>query len=199
MKSVHVIGDSISIHYGPFLKKYIQNRFTYSRKEGNEGNLDSPEGANGGDSSMVLEYLKECKRQNLYWDLVVINCGLHDIKKTDGVYQINIDNYQQNLQSIFNILKELSKKTVWVNTTPVDDEIHNSRKKEFQRYNVDVVRYNYVAEKIAELNNVYIIDLYSFCKSLGDSEIYQDHVHFKTEFRKLQAAFIAGQLLSEIG
>lgn len=198
MKSIHIIGDSISIHYGPFLEKYIKERLIYSRKEGSNGNLDLPEGANGGDSSMVLEYLNECKRQNLHWDVVVINCGLHDIKKINGVYQINIDNYQKNLIAIFDISKELSKKIVWVNTTPVIDEIHNSRKKEFQRYDEDVVRYNNVADKIAEVNNAYIIDLYSFCKTLGNSEIYQDHVHFKTEFRKLQAAFIAGHLLSQI-
>ena len=198
MKSVHIIGDSISIHYGPYLKKYIQNRLIYSRKEGSEENLDLPEGANAGDSSMVLEYLNKCKSENLRWDIVVINCGLHDIKKINGVYQINIDNYQQNLQTIFDILKELFKKIVWVSTTPVIDEIHNSRKKEFQRYNEDVVRYNKVADRIAEVNNAYIVDLYSFCKTLGNSEIYQDHVHFITEVQKLQAAFIAGYLLSLI-
>lgn len=198
MKSVHIVGDSISIHYGPYLERYIKERLIYSRKEGSNGNLDLPEGANGGDSSMVLEYLNECKSQNLHWDVVVINCGLHDIKKINEVYQISIDNYQKNLIAIFDISKELSKKIVWVNTTPVIDEIHNSRKKEFQRYDEDVVRYNNVADKIAEVNNAYIIDLYSFCKTLGNSEIYQDHVHFKTEFRKLQAAFIAGHLLSQI-
>lgn len=196
MKTVHVVGDSISIHYGPYLEKYIRNKFIYSRKEGSEGNLDSPEGANGGDSSMVLEYLYKCKSESMHWDLVVINCGLHDIKKIDGEYQISLNEYRKNLIEIFDTLKKLARQIVWVRTTPVIDEIHNSRKKEFGRYNDDVERYNLTADTIANESNAGIIDLYSFTKSLGQFEIYEDHVHFITEIRKLQAAFIAGHLLS---
>jgi len=60
MKTVHIIGDSISIQYGPYLAKYVAPHCQYSRKEGEVGNMDVPNGANGGDSSMVLEYLRKC-------------------------------------------------------------------------------------------------------------------------------------------
>jgi hypothetical protein len=46
-KAVYVVGDSISMHYGPYLKKYLQNCFVYDRKreEGQpETNLDKPMG-----------------------------------------------------------------------------------------------------------------------------------------------------------
>jgi hypothetical protein len=59
-KTVFVIGDSISIHYGPFLKKMVNEKYNYDRKGNMEDalkNLDKAIGANGGDSSMVLEYL----------------------------------------------------------------------------------------------------------------------------------------------
>lgn len=46
-----VIGDSISIFYGPYLKKYVEGKFDYDRKR-DKGeamkNLDNPVGANGG-------------------------------------------------------------------------------------------------------------------------------------------------------
>lgn len=37
------------------------------------------------------------------------------------------------------------------------------------------------------------IDMYNFTNNLGE-DIYFDHVHYKEEVRKLQAAFIAGHL-----
>lgn len=39
--------------------------------------------------------------------------------------------------------------------------------------------------------NISCIDIHNFTKKLG-ADIYSDHVHFKEEVRKLQAAFIAG-------
>lgn len=42
-------------------------------------------------------------------------------------------------------------------------------------------------------HEILCIEMYDFTKTLGD-DIYSDHVHFKDEIRKLQAAFIAGYL-----
>lgn len=193
-KTLHVIGDSISIQYGPYLEKYIEKYFVYSRKEGKPGDLDTPEGANAGDSSMVLEYLKKCELENKHWDFIIINCGLHDIKIYNESYQIDIDQYERNLKQIFKLTKILSHKTIWVKISPVIDDLHNSLKKEFKRYNRDVIKYNKAAERLAQSNCELIIDLYEFCKSSGGREIYQDHVHFKHEIQKLQAAYIAGHL-----
>lgn len=193
-RTVHIIGDSISIQYGSYLEKYIEKDFVYSRKEGKLGDLDLPEGANAGDSSMVLDYLKKCELGKNRWDFIIINCGLHDIKIYNESYQIDIYQYERNLKQIFKLTKILSHKTIWVNTSPVIDHLHNSLKSEFKRFNKDVEKYNEVAEKIAISNHIPIIDLNGFCKSLGCEEIYQDHVHFKPEIQKLQAAFIAGHL-----
>ena len=66
MKHVYIIGDSISIQYGPYLEKALKGIMTYARKEGEAEsllNLDNPQGANGGDSSMVLAYLHGLKQQ----------------------------------------------------------------------------------------------------------------------------------------
>ena len=63
--NLYVIGDSISIHYGPYLKKQLHGVVGYARKEGEEEarlNLDNPSGANGGDSSMVFHFYKARQR-----------------------------------------------------------------------------------------------------------------------------------------
>ncbi len=194
MKALHVIGDSISMHYGPYLEKFMASSCKYSRKDGRVENLDLPEGANGGDSSMVLEYLRECMIKQLHWDLLVINCGLHDIKKYNGKYQINSLEYKNNLEQIFDYAKTLCRQIIWVRTTPVFDDTHNSLMKQFERYNVDVEKYNKIADNIAQSHGLWIIDLYSFCHSFDFSELYDDHVHFKTEIQKLQGAYIAGHI-----
>ena len=70
-RSIFVIGDSISIHYGLYLKEMIKDRFNYNRKSGLKDalkDIDRPIGANAGDSSMVLEYLTEENKRNIKYD-----------------------------------------------------------------------------------------------------------------------------------
>ena len=103
MQSIFVIGDSISIQYGPWLAKFLQGRYSYRRKEGSQEallDLDIPEGANGGDSSMVLAYIQAAGDHHEigHPDLLLLNCGLHDIK-TDpetGKMQRSPEEYRQN-------------------------------------------------------------------------------------------------------
>jgi len=194
MNTVHVLGDSISMHYGPYLEKYLDVDCRYSRKEGESGNMDVLEGANGGDSSMVLEYLNKCYSEQLHWDLLLINCGLHDIKRNNGKFQVDPLEYESNIQKIFELAGRLCEEIIWIQTTPVFDDIHNSRKKEFERYNADVEKYNQIAESIAILEGIQVVDLNTFCHALGAVELYEDHVHFKSDVCKLQGAFIAGHI-----
>lgn len=58
-KEVFAIGDSVSIHYSPYLKEMIKSRYSFGRiSELVDRDLDKPVGANAGDSNMVLEYIK---------------------------------------------------------------------------------------------------------------------------------------------
>ncbi|MCB0124945.1 MAG: SGNH/GDSL hydrolase family protein, partial [Caldilineaceae bacterium] len=101
-----IVGDSISIQYGPYLAAALHGVMDYSRKEGEKEallNLDQPQGANGGDSSMVLAYLQaKAAAGGIDADLLLLNCGLHDIKTNPatGAKQVPIDQYAQNLQQI---------------------------------------------------------------------------------------------------
>ena len=199
-RKVFVIGDSVSMHYGPYLKKMVEYKFQYDRKRGEARaliNLDKPLGANVGDSRMVLEYLKEEFKKNTKYDILLINCGLHDIRvdRFSNEIQIGLEEYKINLNKIMQISKEMASKIIWIGLTPVVDEIHNSREVGFLRFSEDVLNYDNHAKQIMREHSISCIDIHNFTKNLG-TDIYSDHVHFKEEVRKLQAAFIAGHVNS---
>ncbi len=193
-----VIGDSISMQYGPYLEAFLRGRWGYARRGGEElafRNLDLPQGANNGDSSMVLTYLRGWQSQGgLPADLLLLNCGLHDVK-TDpatGDKQVPIEQYRINLVAIVELLAALRLPTAWVRTTPCDELIHNRRPNlAFHRFAADVDAYNQVADSIMAAAAIPTIDLHGFTLACGD-DLYCDHVHFQAPVRRLQAAFLAG-------
>lgn len=197
-----VIGDSISIQYGPYLEAFVSGSFTYDRKRDAAGgakaghNLDVPQGANGGDSSMVLAYLKtRAARDPLKADVLLLNCGLHDIK-TDlktGARQVPPEDYARNLRAILVEAKTAGAAVIWVRTTPVVTEIHNARSRAFHRFAADVAAYNAIADEIMSAAGVPIIDLHGFSARFVPAG-FVDHVHFSETVRERQAAYIAGAL-----
>jgi lysophospholipase L1-like esterase len=196
---LYLIGDSISIHYGPYLQTYLAGTMEYSRKEGEAEallNLDRPQGANGGDSSMVRAFLSKTAESGRFdADLLLVNCGLHDIK-TDvatGERQISIEAYAENLKAIVEIAAGMSCQLVWIRTTPCDEAVHNREGMSFYRYSADCDAYNRVADQVMADSQVPVIDLHRFTRQLGD-DLYCDHVHFQEPIREKQAAFIAGWL-----
>ena len=195
---VFVLGDSISMQYGPYLKESLKGFYIYDRKRGEEqptAGLDNPVGANGGDSGMVLAYLRELNVQkDFYTDILLLNCGLHDIKTNPqtNIRQVGPEAYLKNLRQIVKLVKKMKIRLVWVSTTPVVDEIHNSQAG-FHRYEKDVKQYNRIAEDVMRSHGIPVIDLHDFTVNLGVS-IYKDHVHFIESVREKQADFIAGYL-----
>ena len=73
------------------------------------------------------------------------------------------------------------------------DERHNRLNTTFQRFEADVEAYNAAADRIMEEHGITTIDLFTFTRNLGP-DVYGDHVHYTTEVRMQQAAFIAGHL-----
>lgn len=199
MKTLLVVGDSISLQYGEYFKQFVSGMFDMYCKEGREEalqNLDMPIGGNGGDSSMVRQYLlRLLLEEGRLYDYIVFNCGLHDIKvdAASGKIQVPLAEYATNLRFILELMKQRGIVPVWVRTTMVHDERHNSRIDIFKRYNHDVLRYNETADAIVSEYGVDSIDLYSFTERFGD-EAYSDHVHFKPHISALQAAFMTGFL-----
>ena len=198
-----VIGDSISMHYGPYLERYLAGAFEYRRKTGQEPPVTASalaRDANGGDSSAVLAYLDiMLEAQALQADVLLINCGLHDIKTNPetGARQVPLDLYRRNLEGIVARVKAAGIRMVWCRTTPCDEKVHNSRPVGFHRYAADCLAYNQAADAIMAAAGIPAIDLHGFTASIGP-ELYCDHVHFHEPVREKQAAFIAGWLMALI-
>lgn len=198
--SLYWVGDSISIDYHPYLVDLLKEKFHYSRKGGlleAARNLDHPTGANGGDSVMVLQHLEEMRTSGgLPADYLVINCGLHDIKRKRGpgqTCQVERKDYRANLEAIVCLVREAGKKLIWVTTTPVDEVTHDKHQKHFERREADHQEYQSIAAEVMEKNRIPVLDLYGFTLTLG-SDLFRDHVHFHPAISRQQAAFLAGEL-----
>ena len=196
---LRVIGDSLSVHYGPHLKTYLAGGVEWLGRDGAEAalsDLDAPAGANWGDSSMVLSALGKARPpQATGATLTLLNCGLHDIKRnrTTGELQVPLALYRENLERIAALFARTKTRWVWVNSTPVDDDRHQGMMKDFLRYDRDCIAYNAAARQIMQGRGVPIVDLYGFTKNLG-GDLYSDHVHFVEPVREKQAAYLAGWL-----
>jgi len=198
---VYIVGDSISIQYGPYLQRYLAGTMEYARKEGDEEallNLDRPQGANGGDSSMVRSFLAaKAASGGIDADLLLVNCGLHDIK-TDpdtGERQVPIEAYAENVRAIIDLSAAMKPQLIWIRTTPCDEAVHNQAGMSFHRFSADCDAYNRVADQVMAEHNVPVIDLHTFTRNLG-ADLYCDHVHFQEHVREKQAAFLAGWLMA---
>lgn len=198
-----VLGDSISLQYGPALEQAVKGVFAYSRKQGLAEamtNLDIPAGANGGDSSNCLAFLRTLQAHSEFRaDVILLNCGLHDIK-TDpdsGAKQVSPEAYRDNLEEMVNLIREWGIKLVWVTTTPVDEATHNTEGMDFHRYNADVDERNAIASSIMAKADVPVLDLHRYSMALGDpTQTLCDGRHFHEAIRLQQGAFIAGWLTS---
>ena len=199
MRKVYVLGDSISIHYGPFLQQHLRGVIDYARKEGEDEamlNLYNPAGANGGDSARVLAFLQaKARAGGIDADILLVNCGLHDIKTNiqTGAKQVGPETYAANLHAIVKLSEKLKPQLVWIRTTPCDEAIHNTFPVGFHRFRADVESYNRIADGSMREAGVPVIDLNTFTLNLG-ADLYCDHVHYHEPIREKQAAFIAGWL-----
>ena len=126
------------------------------------------------------------------YDLLLVNCGLHDIRVDRETLkkQVGEKIYKQNIEKIVELASRISNKLIWINTTHVNVNIHNKREDGYLRFNKDVINYNEIAKEIMKENNIEIIDLYKFTKSIENDEMYKDHVHFKDNISKKQAEYI---------
>lgn len=197
----YIIGDSISIQYGPFLERFLEGTWRYDRKRGETEallNLDNPQGANGGDSSMVADFLRGLvKEEDFRPDLLLVNCGAHDIKTdpASGKIQIPLSEYERNLREIIALAGHRGIPMAWIRSAPISEEIHNSFPVGFHRFNADFAAHDQAACRIMTQASIPIADLFTFTRNLGtDAELFCDHAHFQDNIREKQAAFLAGWL-----
>lgn len=198
MPSIFVLGDSVSMQYGPHLQQALGDDFSYSRKGGTGSalaDIEVPEDANGGDSALCLAYLQSLAKANRrIADIVLLNSGLHDVK-TDHLgapLQVSVDDYEANLRAILRLADTLFAQIIWVRTTPVSEANHNKGEGTW-RHLRDVDQYNAIADHVMREHDVASIDLYAMSMALGPAdEILPDGRHFRPDVQARQGCFIAG-------
>lgn len=181
---LYILGDSISIHYGPYLDRILGMKGKY------RGLLRLyPE--NTSNSEKVKELLLSDVRK-FPGETIIWNSGLHDVRRNreDRTIYTSMEDYMKNLEGIHDDLENKGFRQIFVNTTPVFDDKHNEKVTGWLRKDLDVRYYNDRAAEVMERLGVPLIDLYNFTLQKGEESLI-DHVHFTPEVRAEQAQYIS--------
>jgi lysophospholipase L1-like esterase len=184
--SVLIIGDSISMGYTPFVQSKMSGMADVERISGN-----------GADSADVRAHLDEWLSTSQF-DLVSINCGLHDLKYTDR-HQVEAGQYEQNLVAIFEQLEKQGARILWVTTTPIHDERHAARKARFRRLNQDVDEYNRIALKVVRARHIAVCDLNEVVRQRGAEQMLsKDGTHYEPAGYEILGSAVASAISREL-
>ena len=168
-----LIGDSIRLGYAPLVAERLRGKVV----------VLSPE-PNGGDSANVLAHLEEWVIQERP-DLVHLNCGLHDLKrsKATGQHQVPLEQYEANLRAMLRRVREESGAAlVFASTTPIADDRHAQRRVAFDRCEEDVRRYNAAALRVMRELGVPVHDLHWTVEQAGAAAVVAaDGTHYTPE------------------
>lgn len=187
-----IIGDSISIGYTPFVKKYFVDNAIVQHNPGNAQHT-------GTGLKKVREWVGSED-----WDIIQFNWGLWDLcyrnpnaeilehgnkDKINGKVTYSVAEYERNLDSLVTILKEVSDaKLIFVTTTYVPEN-------EIGRFAGDVVKYNKAAKRVMKKHGIPVNDIYKASipihKRLG---LGTDNVHYTPEGYEQLGKFISDYL-----
>ena len=136
------------------------------------------------------------------WDVIHFNWGLHDLAFVDdqgkrtveqtGRHQVPIDQYETNLNTLVERLKQTGAALIWCTTTPVPDGAAGRKKG-------DEVLYNAAAKNIMNTHGIPINDLNEFALArIADIQMPAD-VHFTDEGSAELAEIVANHILEALG
>jgi len=175
-----LMGDSISIDYTEPTRGLLAGKVNVQRIPWN-----------GGDTKYGLKRLNEAIG-GVKWDVIHFNFGLHDLRCTDGQYQVPIEQYEKNLRELVTRLKFTGAKLIWASITPVPEGAA-------RRIPGDPARYNAVAKKVMEEKGIPTDDLYVFAlRRLKEIQKPRD-VHFHDKGSRALAKRVAGSILTALG
>lgn len=156
---VLLIGDSISMGYGPYATKRLKDVADVHK---------IPE--NGAHTRNGLAKLDQWLGKTP-WAVIHFNWGLHDL--VEGGKAVPIDEYKENMEKLVTRLGKTGAVLIFATTTPVPPK--NARK----RTDADVVLYNMAAAEIARKHGARINDLYAAAKPRLEEWQQKDDVHFR--------------------
>ena len=190
---VLLIGDSISIGYTLPTRQLLKGKVNLHRIP-----------TNGGPTTRGLAGLAQWLGKKK-WDVIHFNWGLHDLKymgpkgqnlanpqAADSKQQVPPEEYEKNLRQLVKQLKANGAKLIWAATTPTPEGAAG-------RVKGDSAKYNAIAKKVMDANDIPIDDLYS--PALGQlTKIQQPtNVHFTPDGSKVLARQVADSILKALG
>ena len=182
---VLLIGDSISIGYTLPVRELLKGKANVHRPPTNCAS--TRHGIKSLDAWLGDEK----------WDLIHFNWGLHDLKfvapgtekladqnDPKNARQVSPEEYEKNLNELVVRVKKTGAKLIWRSTTPVPEGAKG-------RIPGDSAKYNAIAKKIMDANQIPIDDLYAFAKPrLGEIGRKAD-VHYTPAGSKQLAGDVA--------
>lgn len=178
LPNVLILGDSISIGYTPFVKKYLSGIANVYRPMLENGKNENCQGTTYGVQN-IDRWIGTKK-----WDIIHFNFGLHDLKHVDAVtgknsnnsedpYQADQKQYKKNLSEIVKKLKNTKSILVFATTTPYPDNLKGSMRDPGLSK-----KYNKVALKVMKKNKIIINDLDNFVFPRMEELQIPQNVHF---------------------
>jgi hypothetical protein len=171
-KTVVLVGDSIRMGYGRFVKDYLQIDTVLQFATVNQN-----------PSSAILSGINEWIL-SLHPDIVVLNAGLHELDTDQATYQ-------SNLSSIFSQIEGTGAKIVYVATTPLNETI--TGRGTFTNDNVKKVN-RWAREVVDGFGDIVWDDLYAFVESAGQPQKQNDGIHYTDGFSPLIAREVASSI-----
>jgi lysophospholipase L1-like esterase len=180
---VLLAGDSISFGYGPHVQARLNGVFEVT-------NLP----ANSGTSANLLAHADEWLIRPGF-DLIHLNCGLHDLARDRDAAgpRVGPEQYEANLREIFRRLRGESRSLLaWATITPIIDERHAARKG-FDRYEKDVLAYNAAGLRVAKAAGLPVNDLHGVVTAGGAAQcVGPDGVHMTDDGNAILADAVMG-------
>jgi len=178
LRNVLILGDSISIGYTPFVKEMMQNLAIVQRPMLENGQPENCEGTTKG--------VKNIERWigDTNWDVIHFNFGLHDLKHVDpqtgansrnpeDPLQADLKQYKKNLKKIVGVLLNTGADLIFATTTPYPEKLEGPLRDPGM-----VEKYNRIAVKLMNRNNIMINDLYTFAQPRLNEIQLPNNVHF---------------------
>jgi hypothetical protein len=189
LPNVLILGDSISIGYTRQVREGLKGKANVIRPN-----------ANCGDTRHGLAQIETWLGDG-NWQVIHFNWGLHDLcyrnpelktpgqrDKVNGTLSVPLTEYEKNLETLVERLKQTGAKLIFANTTLVPEG-------EAGRFPGDELKYNAAAQRVMEKHGVPINDLHATTQAFPPAMFAgPGNVHFSAQ----GSAKLAGQVVTHV-
>lgn len=186
---VLILGDSISIGYGPLVEEALRDVAFVTRPKTAQGKAENCAGT----TNALVHLDRWLAAEGGKWDVIHFNFGLHDLKRvvpSSGAgsndpshpRQAEPEKYKEQLEKIVEKLERTGARLIFATTTPVPPGgVRPHRDVE------DPARYNRIALEVLKGKDIAVNDLYSFSQKRLKEIQRPVNVHFTEEGSRLLA------------